>query len=61
MLKSFVSEVVLAIAIDFSIIAQLASCSYVLGEYMALWGKPNELSIQYHVYIFMQYIASWLS
>ena len=22
-----------------------------LGECMALWGKPNELSIEHHVYI----------
>ena len=29
-----------------------------LGECIALWGEPNELSIQYHVYIFMQYVDS---
>ena len=27
-----------------------------LGESMALWDKPNEPSIQHHVYIFMQYV-----
>ena len=27
-----------------------------LGECMALWGEPNELSIQHHVYIFMQHV-----
>ena len=31
---------------------------YILGECMALWGEPNELSIQHHVYIFMQYVDS---
>ena len=30
----------------------------ILGEYMALWGEPNELSIQHHDYIFMQYVDS---
>ena len=29
----------------------------ILGECMALWGDPNELSIQHCVYIFMQYVA----
>ena len=29
-----------------------------LGECMALWGEPNELSIQYHIYIFIQYVDS---
>ena len=29
-----------------------------LGECMALWGEPNEFSIQHHVYIFMQYVDS---
>ena len=29
-----------------------------LGECIALWGEPNELSIQHHVYIFMQYVDS---
>ena len=24
-----------------------------LGECMALWGKPNDPGIQHHVYIFM--------
>ena len=29
---------------------------------MALWGEPaNELSIQHHVYIFMQYVASYIA
>ena len=32
-----------------------------LGECIALWGGPNELSIQYHVYIFMQYVDSKLA
>ena len=27
-----------------------------LGECIALWDEPNELSIQHHVYIFMQYV-----
>ena len=31
---------------------------YILGECIALWGKPNELSIQHRVYIFMQYVDS---
>ena len=29
-----------------------------LGECIALWGEPNELSIQHHVYIFIQYVDS---
>ena len=29
-----------------------------LGECMALWGKPNEPNIQHLVYIFMQCIDS---
>ena len=29
-----------------------------LGECIALWGEPNEPSIQHHVYIFMQYVDS---
>ena len=29
-----------------------------LGECMALWGKPNEPCIQHHVYIFIQYVDS---
>ena len=29
-----------------------------LDECMALWGKPNEPSLQHHVYIFMQYVDS---
>ena len=29
-----------------------------LGECIALWGEPNELSIQYRIYIFMQYVDS---
>ena len=29
-----------------------------LGECIALWGEPNELSIQYHIYIFIQYVDS---
>ena len=30
-----------------------------LGEcYIALWGEPNELSIQYRIYIFIQYVDS---
>ena len=28
---------------------------------MALWGKPNELSIQHHVYIYMQYYVERFS
>ena len=31
---------------------------YTLGECIALWGEPNELSIQHHVYIFIQYVDS---
>ena len=27
---------------------------------MALWGEPNELSIQYRIYIFIQYVDSLL-
>ena len=30
----------------------------ILGECIALWGEPNELSIQYRIYIFMQYVDS---
>ena len=30
-----------------------------LGECMVLWDEPNELSIQHHVYIFMQYVDSY--
>ena len=30
----------------------------ILGECMALWGEPNELSIQHYVHIFMQYVDS---
>ena len=30
----------------------------ILGECIALWGEPNELSIQHRVYIFMQYVDS---
>ena len=30
----------------------------ILGEYIALWGEPNELSIQYRIYIFIQYVDS---
>ena len=29
-----------------------------LGECIALWGEPNELSIQYRIYIFIQYVDS---
>ena len=29
-----------------------------LGECIALWGEPNELSIQSHIYIFIQYVDS---
>ena len=32
-----------------------------LGECIALWGEPNELSIQHHVYIFMQHVDSKLA
>ena len=32
-----------------------------LGECIALWGEPNELSIQHRVYIFMQYVDSKLA
>ena len=32
-----------------------------LGECIALWGEPNELSIQHHIYIFMQYVDSKLA
>ena len=34
----------------------LAYFSHRLGECMALWGEPNEPSIQHQVYIFMQCI-----
>ena len=27
-----------------------------LGECIALWGEPNELSIQHRIYIFIQYV-----
>ena len=30
----------------------------ILSECIVLLGKPNELSIQHHVYIFMQYVDS---
>ena len=33
-------------------------CAIVLSGYIALWGDPNELSIQHHIYIFMQYVDS---
>ena len=29
-----------------------------IGECMALWGEPNEPSIQHKVYIFMQCVDS---
>ena len=29
-----------------------------LGECIALWGEPNELSIHYRIYIFIQYVDS---
>ena len=32
-----------------------------LGECIALWGEPDELSIRHHVYIFMQYVNSKLA
>ena len=32
--------------------------STILGECIALWDEPNELSIQHHVYIFIQYVDS---
>ena len=32
-----------------------------LGECIALWGKPNGLSIQYRIYIFIQYVARQLA
>ena len=31
---------------------------YSLGEYITLCGKPNEVSMWYHVYIFMKYVDS---
>ena len=34
----------------------IACC--MLGECIALWGEPNELSIQYCIYIFIQYVDS---
>ena len=37
----------------------LTSCVLKLGECMALWGEPNEFSIQHRVYIFMKYVASY--
>ena len=30
----------------------------ILGECIALWGEPNELSIRYRIYIFIQYVDS---
>ena len=30
----------------------------ILGECIALWDEPNELSIQHRGYIFMQYVDS---
>ena len=32
--------------------------AHTLGECMALWGEPNEPSIQHQVYIFMQCVDS---
>ena len=42
-------------SINKSVVLQL---TLLLGECMALWGEPNEPSIQHHVYIFMQYVDS---
>ena len=36
----------------------LCSVVITLGECMALWGEPNEPSIQRKVYIFMQCVDS---
>ena len=38
--------------------AYIAMYVYKLGECMALWGKPNEPSIQHQGYIFMQCVDS---
>ena len=33
----------------------VVTCLYILlGECMALWGEPNEPSIQHYIYIIMQ-------
>ena len=38
-----------------TLVAELLSLT-TLGECIALWGEPNELSIQYRSYIFIQYV-----
>ena len=43
---------------SFACAFQGAIFDILLGECMALWDKPNELSIQHLVYIFMQYVDS---
>ena len=40
------------------LMSRVCTLAKVLGECIALWGKPNELSIQYRIYIFMQYVDS---
>ena len=41
-----------------SAVCLLYSNWFILDECIALWGKPNELSIQYRIYIFIQYVDS---
>ena len=44
-----------------ALVVRSCTCSYMyikLGECMALWGEPNEPSIQHQVYIFMQCVDS---
>ena len=58
------NEYITADLLKYAIRAQELGHDYVailtLGECMALWGKPNELSIQHCVYILMQYANSQL-
>ena len=40
-----------------TMLAKLEPChEHKLGECKALWGKPNELSIQHRTYILIQYV-----
>ena len=49
-----ISNYVIVLLEYFAVIRNYSKINYV-DECMALWGKPNEPSIQHHVYIFMQY------
>ena len=45
----------------FSKLSHYTVASRLFGECMALRGEPNEPCIQHHVYIFMQYVVSYLA